>query len=35
MRLVSSYEGEYASGRLPGEVWEMTAEEWKAQSSCR
>jgi RimJ/RimL family protein N-acetyltransferase len=31
MRLVSSYEGEYVSGRLPGEVWEITAEEWKAR----
>ena len=35
MRLVSTYEGEYVSGRLPGEVWEITAEEWKARRSCR
>jgi len=35
MRLVSTYEGEYVSGRMPGEVWEITAEEWKARRSCR
>lgn len=28
MRLVATFEGEYVSGRLPAEVWEITAEEW-------
>ncbi len=31
MRLVFTHEGEYVCGRLPAEVWEITAEEWKAQ----
>lgn len=29
MRLVGTIEGDYVSGRLPGEVWEVTAEEWR------
>ena len=39
MRLIATYEGEYVCGRLPGEVWEITAEEWMARKappgSCR
>jgi [ribosomal protein S5]-alanine N-acetyltransferase len=31
MRLVSTEEHEYVSGRLPAEIWEITAEEWKAR----
>jgi [ribosomal protein S5]-alanine N-acetyltransferase len=31
MRMVSTGEGEYVSGRLPSEVWEITAEEWRAR----
>jgi [ribosomal protein S5]-alanine N-acetyltransferase len=31
MRLVGSKESDYVSGRLPTEVWEITAEEWRAQ----
>jgi RimJ/RimL family protein N-acetyltransferase len=28
MRLVATMEREYVSGRLPAELWEITAEEW-------
>jgi RimJ/RimL family protein N-acetyltransferase len=30
MRLVGIHEKDYVSGRLPSEVWEITAEEWRA-----
>jgi len=30
MRVVEMKESEYVSGRLPTEVWEVTAEEWRA-----
>jgi RimJ/RimL family protein N-acetyltransferase len=30
MRLVGTREKDYVSGRLPSEVWEITAEEWRA-----
>jgi len=30
MRLVGMIEKAYVSGRLPSEIWEMTAEEWRA-----
>jgi RimJ/RimL family protein N-acetyltransferase len=30
MRLVGVVEKEYVSGRLPSEMWEITAEEWRA-----
>ncbi|MGO4885216.1 MAG: GNAT family N-acetyltransferase [Bryobacteraceae bacterium] len=29
MRLVETKEGDYVSGRLPTEIWEITAEEWR------
>lgn len=29
MRVVGSEERDYVSGRLPGEIWEITAEEWR------
>ncbi|HZZ38310.1 MAG TPA: GNAT family N-acetyltransferase [Acidobacteriaceae bacterium] len=29
MRLIGFIEHHYVSGRLPGEVWEVTAEEWR------
>ena len=29
MRLVGSSEKDYVCGRLPSEIWEMTAEEWR------
>lgn len=31
MRLVASEEHEYVSGRLPTEIWEITADEWNAR----
>jgi ribosomal-protein-alanine N-acetyltransferase len=31
MRLVAMREIEYVSGRLPSEIWEMTAAEWRAR----
>ena len=30
MRLVGVIEKDYVSGRLPSEIWEMTAEQWRA-----
>lgn len=30
MRRVGTDERNYVSGRLPGEIWEITAEEWRA-----
>lgn len=30
MRLVGMIEKDYVSGRLPSEIWEITAEEWRA-----
>jgi RimJ/RimL family protein N-acetyltransferase len=35
MRLVGVIEKDYVSGRLPSEVWEITAEEWWAWKSRR
>ena len=29
MRMVATNEKDYVAGRLPGEVWEITAEEWR------
>ena len=31
MRMISSEERDYVSGRLPSEIWEITAEEWRAR----
>jgi RimJ/RimL family protein N-acetyltransferase len=31
MRVIRSEEREYVSGRLPSEVWEVTAEQWRAR----
>ena len=33
MRIVAREERDYVSGRLPTEIWEITAEEWNARSS--
>lgn len=30
MRMVKVFENDYVSGRLPTEMWEITAEEWRA-----
>jgi RimJ/RimL family protein N-acetyltransferase len=35
MRVVGREEREYVSGRLPSEVWEITADEWHAFRSKR
>lgn len=32
MRLVATQERDYVSGRLPSEIWEITAEEWRARN---
>ena len=29
MRIVATVERDYVCGRLPAEIWEITAEEWK------
>lgn len=31
MRVVATEEREFASGRLPAEIWEITADEWHAR----
>lgn len=31
MRVISTVEREYVSGRLPAEIWEITADEWNAR----
>jgi ribosomal-protein-alanine N-acetyltransferase len=31
MRVVATEERDYVSGRLPSELWEITAEEWRAR----
>jgi ribosomal-protein-alanine N-acetyltransferase len=33
MRVIERMERDYVSGRLPAEVWEITAEEWRARNS--
>jgi len=33
MRVVAIEEREYVCGRLPTEIWEITAEEWKMHRS--
>jgi len=35
MRVVEVKEGDYVCGRLPTEVWEITAEEWRAWRAGR
>ena len=30
MRLIATLERDYVSGRLPAEIWEITADEWRA-----
>jgi len=30
MHLVGTFEKDYVAGRLPSEIWEITAEEWRA-----
>jgi len=33
MRVIERTEREYVSGRLPAELWEITAEEWRARKA--
>ena len=35
MRVVATVERAYVCGRVPAEIWEITAEEWKAYRSRR
>jgi RimJ/RimL family protein N-acetyltransferase len=35
MRVVATEEREYVSGRLPSEIWEITAEEWHDRRKSR
>jgi RimJ/RimL family protein N-acetyltransferase len=35
MRLVGFGEKDYVSGRLPSEIWEITADEWRAWKARR
>jgi ribosomal-protein-alanine N-acetyltransferase len=35
MRLVATQELEFVSGRLPAEIWELAAEDWRASRSLR
>jgi len=30
MRIIRTEEGQFVSGRLPAEIWEITADEWRA-----
>lgn len=31
MRVIATVERDYVAGRLPAEIWEITAEEWNAR----
>jgi ribosomal-protein-alanine N-acetyltransferase len=31
MRVIALEERDYVSGRLPAEIWEITAEEWRSR----
>ena len=33
MRCIPATEDDFVSGRLPTEIWELTAEEWRARNS--
>lgn len=35
MRVISRGEREYVSGKLPSEIWEISAEEWRARRDLR
>jgi len=35
MRIVATEERDFVSGRLPAEIWEITAEEWHARQRSR
>ncbi len=31
MRLIATEDRDYVSGRFPSEIWEITAQEWRAR----
>jgi ribosomal-protein-alanine N-acetyltransferase len=33
MRMVATQDSDYVSGRLPSEMWEITAQEWRARKA--
>ncbi len=35
MRVIATEERDYVCGRLPSEIWEITAEEWRARKKVR
>jgi len=35
MRIVAVEERDYVSGRLPSEIWEITAQEWRARKNSK
>ena len=35
MRIVATEDRDYVSGRFPSEIWEITAEEWRARRGLR
>jgi ribosomal-protein-alanine N-acetyltransferase len=35
MRVVALVERDYVCGRVPAEIWEITAEEWRANRGQR
>jgi RimJ/RimL family protein N-acetyltransferase len=35
MRIVATTESDYVSGRLPTEIWEITADEWRSRRKAR
>ncbi|HEY7290841.1 MAG TPA: GNAT family N-acetyltransferase [Vicinamibacterales bacterium] len=35
MRVVATFDRDFVSGRLPAELWEITAEEWREKKSRR
>jgi RimJ/RimL family protein N-acetyltransferase len=35
MRVIATEERGYVSGRLPTEIWEITAEEWNARKRAK
>jgi RimJ/RimL family protein N-acetyltransferase len=34
MRVIATEDRDYVSGRLPSEIWEITAEEWRRRRSA-
>jgi RimJ/RimL family protein N-acetyltransferase len=35
MRVIATEDRDYVSGRLPSEIWEITAEEWRRHKQSR